>query len=78
MYTNLDCISNKMEEIENFIKINNVDIALLYETLPKNTSEPLSNDLTISIQGYDYFTDNSVVCILYIKNIDLEIKKKKN
>ena len=73
MYTNLDSVSNKKDELENYIKLNNIDVALLCETLPKNSSDPNAKQLHLSIQGYEYIEDNfdRGVCIVYKKSINI-------
>ena len=69
MYTNLDCLSNKKDEREDFIYLNNIDIALICETLPQNTADPLAKNLTLSIHGYDYNEDSfdRGVCVIHKK-----------
>ena len=69
MSTNLDSFSNKKDELRNFIRINNIDIALICETLSKNTSVHNANQLHLSIQDNEYIEDSHDrgVCIIYKK-----------
>ena len=38
--TNTDCLPNKIDEIEHFLKDEKIDIAILAETIPKNCTLP--------------------------------------
>ena len=73
LYTNLDCLSNKKDELENLIKLNNVDIALICETLPKNPKDPLANEVNFNIQGYNIKVDNTDrgVCIIHKESFNV-------
>ena len=52
LYTNADCLNNKRLEFEASLKKNNIDIALICETLPKNST--FSNCFeSYIIEGYD-------------------------
>ena len=39
IYTNVDCLTNKIEELEIFLNQHNIDIAAIAETKSKNSSE---------------------------------------
>ena len=50
--TNTDCLPNKINEIENSLKNDNIDIAVLVETIPKNCNSPELKNLKFNISGY--------------------------
>ena len=68
MYTNTDCLPNKIEELEMFLHSEKIDIAAINETNPKKSppGEVLNFDI---IPGYKcvYNSSGRGVC-LYIKN----------
>ena len=47
-----DCLPNKINEIENSLKNENIDIAVLVETIPKNCNSPELKNLKFNISGY--------------------------
>ena len=51
MYTNTDCLTNKLDELELFLQTEKIDVAAITETLPKNkpNDEKLNFD---SVPGY--------------------------
>ena len=53
VYTNVDCITNKIDEIELYLKSNDIDVAAITETLPKNTYQDIEViKASIIIPGY--------------------------
>ena len=68
MYTNSDSMPNKMEELEHFLHDQNVDIAAITETIPKNCSQDEVLNLD-TLPGYKCIHNQSGrgVCI-YIKD----------
>ena len=73
LYTNTDCLFNKTNELEPFLNINNIDIAAITETLPKNCTSNDFKNIHINFDGYTCLSNNvgRGVC-LYIKD-DYEI-----
>ena len=50
--TNTDCLPNKIDEIEHFLKDEKIDIAILAETIPKNCTLPEIKNLNFNLSGY--------------------------
>ena len=68
MYTNTDCLTNKLDELELFLQSEHVDIAAICETMPK--SKPADEKLNFDIvSGFECLENQSGrgAC-LYIKN----------
>ena len=68
MYTNTDCLTNKLDELELFFQTEGIDIAAITETLPKNKpgDEILHFD---SVPGYKCLdSQNGRGVCLYIKD----------
>ena len=75
--TNTDCLHNKINEIEVFLGVNNIDVAVFVETLPKNIStKNQSVEFNIVLQGYTCLTNfKGRGIFLYIKN-EFEVIKR--
>lgn len=54
LYTNTDCLKNKLEEIETFCHEENIDIVAVTETLSKKAE----NDENFNLPGYIPFPSN--------------------
>ena len=54
VYTNADCLTNKLISLEECIDLNNPDIVAITEIKPKNSSFPLSPS-TFNIENYQFF-----------------------
>ena len=71
IYTNTDCLHNKLEELETFVHDNNIYIIAINEFLPKNTvnEDHIENDERFYLPGFKYIENpkNRGVC-LFIKN----------
>ena len=57
LYTNLDSLSNKLNELETHAELYKADLILLTEHLSKNTSSKFEN--VFSLTGYNSFEDIS-------------------
>ena len=70
LYSNADSISNKKDELEYLINQKNIDVALICETEPKNSSLPA---VPLIIEGYDVIEnkDGRGVMIIYREHIDV-------
>ncbi|MES9884550.1 MAG: reverse transcriptase family protein [Sedimenticola sp.] len=55
MYTNADCLTNKIEELSGTATIENVDIIIVTETLPKNRLNCDIAEIELQISGYTLF-----------------------
>ena len=66
MYTNSDCLTNKMPELERLVSLNSVDVIAVSETLPKNKQSDIN--YTFHLTGYQTYqvNDGRGVC-LFIK-----------
>ena len=71
--------SNKRGELEDFIKLSNIDLAFKCETLPKNNPDLLANEIYVSIQGHNHFESNQDrgVCIIYKESPEITEKNLK-
>ena len=68
MYTNTDCLTNKLDELELFLQTEKIDVAAITETLPKNkpNDERLNFD---SVPGYKCLdSQNGRGVCMYIKD----------
>ena len=74
MYTNIDSLHNKIDELSLYMKLHNIDISLICETLPKN---PTYNENFFLIDGYKCLENNSGrgVCIFYRETLIIEEHK---
>ena len=74
--TNTDSIFNKIDEIEPFLILNNIDIAAFTETMPKNCSNNDLRNVQLNIKGYNCLSNHlgRGVC-MYINN-DFEILER--
>ena len=57
LYTNCDTVTNKLDELEASIDMNDPDIIVLTEILPKNNRYMLQTS-ELEIRGYSLFTNN--------------------
>ena len=58
MYTNTDCLTNKLDELELFLQTEDIDIAAICETMPKN--KPVDETLNFNkISGYKCLENQS-------------------
>ena len=57
IYTNCDTVTNKLDEVEASIDMNDPDIVVLTEILPKNNGYMLQTS-ELEIRGYSLFTNN--------------------
>ena len=57
LYTNCDTVTNKLDELEASIDMNDPDIVVLTEILPKNNRYMLQTS-ELEIKGYSLFTNN--------------------
>ena len=71
--TNLDCLPNKLDELENFLKFNNIDIAALVETIPKKCPNEQLRNLKFNISDYDCITNSAGRGIALYVNNEFEI-----
>ena len=71
IYTNVDCLTNKIEELEIFLNQHNIDIAAIAETKPKNSTE--DKKLNLNIKGYKCEEDPTGrgTCIYFKENIEV-------
>ena len=76
--TNTDCLFNKVNEIELFLNVNDIDIASFTETMPKNCNNVDLRNVQINLKGYTCLSNfiGRGVC-LYIKN-EYEILERLN
>ena len=58
MYTNCDTVSNKFEELEIAIKIENPSAIILTEVAPKNARYKLQKS-ELELEGYQLFIKNA-------------------
>ena len=74
--TNTDSIFNKIDEIEPFLILNNIDVAAFTETMPKNCSNNDLRNVQLNIKGYNCLSNHlgRGVC-MYINN-DFEILER--
>ena len=72
LYSNVDILSNKINELEHYAKIYETDIILITEHLPKNSLKNVGN--IFNIPGFSCIEDCSGrgVCVFYKDNIDIE------
>ena len=72
LYSNVDILSNKINELEHYAKIYETDIILITEHLPKNSLNNFGN--IFNIPGFNCIEDCSGrgVCVFYKDNIDIE------
>ena len=70
--SNIDCLSNKKDELENITNLNNGDVILICEILNINPSDLLAKELNFDIKGYRCLENNSNrgLCIIYKESID--------
>ena len=78
LYSNVDSLSNKIEELKTYIDLYKSDIILLTETLPKNPSNQYEN--VFNIDGFSCCEDMTGrgVCIFYKEHLDVTILNKIN
>ena len=76
LYTNIDSLTNKKNELETYISVYNADIILIVETLSKNSNNVFDN--IFHIDGFNCIEENTGrgICIFYKE--DLEIVKHQN
>ena len=69
LYTNTDCLPNKLNEIEPFLVNNDIKIAAFVETIPKNCVFEEHKNLTFNLDGFNCLSNNNGrgVCV-YINN----------
>ena len=73
----MDCLSNKLDEISLFLDKNNIDVAFITETNPKNNRNTDENNrnqnLNPVIEGYKCEENPSgrVVCMFYKEYFDI-------
>ena len=80
LYTNADSLSNKKDELSTTIKQQDIDIALVCETEPKNKASYLPSTPVI-IDGYDSIenTNGRGVSVIYKENLEItQIEKFNN
>ena len=78
LYSNVDSLSNKIDELKTYIDLYKSDIILLTETLPKNPSNQYEN--VFNIEGFSSFEDitGRGVCIFYKEHLNVTILNKIN
>ena len=78
LYTNLDSLSNKLNELEAHAELYKADIILITEHLSKNISSKFEN--VFSLDGYNCFEEISGrgVCIFYKDNLSITTHDKIN
>ena len=71
IYTNVDCLTNKIEEIELFLNKYNIDIAAIAGTKPKNSTE--IKKLNLNIKDYNCEEDPTGrgICLYFKEHIDI-------
>ena len=71
MYSNVDTLSNKLNEVEYYSEIYETDLILITEHLPKNSLDKFEN--VFNIPGFSCIEDCSGrgVCIFYKDDIDI-------
>ena len=57
LYTNTDCLHNKLDEIEIFSRENKIDLIAITETLPKHDA-PDKTNIKFSLEGYEVLQNN--------------------
>ena len=58
LYTNADCLSNKVSELTALVDMEKYDVICISETLPKNVTEK-EGYLNIELEGYEGFHTNT-------------------
>ena len=58
LYTNADCLNNKVSELSALAELNNLDIMCIAETLPKNILNR-DNYINIEMEGYESLHSNT-------------------
>ena len=77
IYSNVDCLTNKIDEISLYLNKHQIDVAFITETNPKNNSntddENRNKNLNIIIEGYkcEECPSGRGVCIFYKENIEI-------
>ena len=77
LYTNADTLTNKKDELENILKKDMIDIALICETIPKNPSASgLQNNF--NFDGYETIENQSGrgVCIIHRESLQIQEKNE--
>ena len=75
LYTNADSLNNKKDELETIISQQDIDIALICESLPKNLNSSLQHvPLNLIIEGYDSLEDNTGRGVIMIYKDHLELQ----
>ena len=72
LYTNADILTNKLYELEVLLLKEDIDVAMICETIPKNPKFYYKEGSNFFINGYNTIEDNSGrgVCILHKENIE--------
>ena len=78
LYTNIDNLANKVDELKSYIELYDSDIVLLTESLPKNQIDKFEN--VFNINGFNCLEDMNGrgVCVFYKDHLKLEIMTKIN
>ena len=78
LYTNIDNLANKVDELKSYIELYDSDIVLLTESLPKNQTYKFEN--VFNINGFNCLEDMNGrgVCVFYKDHLKLEIMTKIN
>ena len=71
MYTNSDCLTNKMPELERLVSLNSVDVIAVSETLPKNKQSDIN--YTFHLTGYQTYqvNDGRGVCLFIKEHLEV-------
>ena len=71
--TNTDCLPNKIDEIEHFLKTENIDIAAINETIPKNITINELKKLKFEIPGYTLINkpEGRGICVYINENFEI-------
>ena len=77
IYSNVDCLTNKIDELSLYLNKHQIDVAFITETNPKNNTntgdDNRNKNLNIIIEGYkcEECPSGRGVCIFYKDNIEI-------
>ena len=73
LYSNADILTNKINELENILVNDKIDVALICETLPKNSTSKNSVQTNFNLEGYETIECNEGrgVCIIYKDSLQI-------
>ena len=71
IYSNVDSLSNKKEELETILHKDDIDVALICETLPKNPTSAYNKENNFIFEGFETIENNAGrgVCIIYKESL---------